>query len=166
MSVRDRSPRRSIACAAVVLVCACGPSRAPEERSTATRVVVHGTRGANASRRWGEFVLGGASDPTIPFFGDAGHTVAVAADAGVASGEAAWLVAHIDDGPDGLHPMDTASVRALSARGPDGIRGVVPVLRSGDPSRAPFARRVLERVAIRACGRLGLVRAMLVGGWL
>ncbi len=100
--------------------------------------------------------------PTEPSV-DAGYTdsgvlmdlgpPAVRADAGVRSGEIAWLVTHIADDPEPARGGESDEVRRLAAIGADGIHATAEVFRVGDPRRVPFARRVIERVATAQCHR-------------
>lgn len=71
--------------------------------------------------------------------------------AGIAAGETAWLVAHLADDPDPANPRESEAVRRLAAMGEAGLRAAVEVFRVGDARRAPFARRVFERVVERRC---------------
>lgn len=88
---------------------------------------------------------GGASDAA--YFRD------VAIEARVASAETAWLTAHLADGPDRANPRDSDAVRRLAQMGPEGVLAVAEVFRVRDTRRMPFARRVIERVALRRCLR-------------
>lgn len=88
---------------------------------------------------------GGASDAALF------HDVAI--EARVASAETAWLTAHLADSPDRANPRDSDAVRRLAQLGPDGVLAVAEVLRVRDTRRMPFARRVIERVAVRRCLR-------------
>jgi hypothetical protein len=85
--------------------------------------------------------------------GGAPASIALRSDAGIASAELAWLVAHLADEPDRSHQGDSDAVRRLVRAGPPGVHAVAEVLRAGDARRAPFARRVLERVALERCRR-------------
>jgi hypothetical protein len=85
--------------------------------------------------------------------GGAPAGIALRADAGVASAEVAWLVAHLAEEPDRANPRESDAVRRLARAGPAGVHAVAEVLRAGDALRAPFARRVLERVALERCRR-------------
>jgi hypothetical protein len=78
---------------------------------------------------------------------------AVTVEAAVFSGETAWLVAHLADEPDPSHGGDSDSVRRLSQMGAEGVLAVAEVFRVGDVRRIPYARRVIERVALRRCLR-------------
>jgi hypothetical protein len=77
--------------------------------------------------------------------------VMVSADAGARAAELAWLVTRIDEDADRAGPAGPHNVRALAAYGVDGVRALVPVLRAGDARRGPYAHRVLELAAMRAC---------------
>ncbi len=84
---------------------------------------------------------------------DAAYFHDVPVEARVASAETAWLTAHLADGPDRANPRDSDAVRRLSQMGPEGVLAVAEVFRVRDTRRMPFARRVIERVAIRRCLR-------------
>lgn len=71
----------------------------------------------------------------------------------VAASELSWLVAHLADDPSPAHTGESDNVMRLSARGAEGARAAAEVFRVGDANRAPFARRVIERVAARQCRR-------------
>lgn len=88
---------------------------------------------------------GGAAD--VEMFRD------VSVEARVASAETAWLTAHLADGPDRANPRESDAVRRLSQLGPEGVLAVAEVFRVRDTRRMPFARRVVERVALRRCLR-------------
>ena len=75
----------------------------------------------------------------------------VSLEARVASGEIAWLVAHLADNAERAHPGDSDAARRLAQMGPEGVRAVAEVFRVGDTARIPFARRVIERVVARRC---------------
>lgn len=73
-------------------------------------------------------------------------------DAGFSQAELAWEVAHLPDMPPGtMRTLETNSVLLLTRRGAEGVRAVSTVFSAGDGTRVPFARRVLEHVADRAC---------------
>ena len=98
----------------------------------------------------------------------AGDGASVGARLRRSSPEVAWLVAHMADEPDPARHGDSDAVRRLAAYGPEGVRAAVEVFRVGDARRVPFARRVLERAALRSCrsdqGRAGArVRWMVTG---
>ncbi len=80
---------------------------------------------------------------------DAGPVVY--SDAGTRAAELAWLVTRIDEGADSAGPAGPPNVRALVGYGPDGARALVPLFRAGDARRVPFARKVIEGLARRAC---------------
>ncbi len=67
--------------------------------------------------------------------------------------ERAWLVAHLADDPDTSRAGESDAVRRLAAEGGDGVAVVAEVFRVGDEERLPFARRVVERVALARCRR-------------
>lgn len=69
----------------------------------------------------------------------------------VEASELAWLVAHLADDPSPTHLGESDNVVRLAARGAAGARAAAEVFRVGDARRAPFARRVIERVALRRC---------------
>ncbi len=79
---------------------------------------------------------------------------AVAGEAGRSprsSPEVAWLVAHLADDPNPARLGDSDAVRRLVARRSEGVDAAVEVFRVGDARRVPFARRVIEGVALRSC---------------
>lgn len=82
--------------------------------------------------------------------------------------ERAWLVAHLADEPDPARVGESDAVRRLAAEGGDGVTTVAEVFRVGDEERLPFARRVVERVALSRCrrdrARAGRVLAVLQRG--
>lgn len=82
-----------------------------------------------------------------------GGDASTVSEASVASSETAWLTAHLADDPDPAHPGESDAVRRLAQQGGVGVRAAAEVFRVGDARRAPFARRVLERVARRQCRR-------------
>lgn len=90
---------------------------------------------------------------------DEGLDAAVASDAVAAevgrparsSPEVAWLVAHLADDPNPARLGDSDAVRRLVAHGSEGVSAAVEVFRVGDTRRVPFARRVIEGVALRSC---------------
>jgi hypothetical protein len=141
-----------------VLACG-GPQRVGAGRALASEgaIVIPGEADAG---------LDAALEIRAEHAGDGGPGVAISADAGVASGELAWLIAHIGDDPDRVHSADSPNVRALAARGAEGVRAVAPLLRRGDAGRARFARRVLERVMARACGSRDRLRLQRLALWL
>ena len=107
------------------------------------------------------------SEPRSERRADAGAvlgTVAVASDAGIESAETAWLVTHLADDPDPARGGESDAARRLARRGAEGVRAVVEVFRVGDPRRTPFARRVIETVALQRCHHDRLRAARLVAG--
>lgn len=90
----------------------------------------------------------------------------VRADAAVGSGERAWLVAHISDDPDRSHVGESPNVRSLAALGADGVHAVAALFARGEGNRVPFARRVIERVAQRACREYGFTYTQRLIAWL
>ena len=100
--------------------------------------------------------LGSRDTVAHPVEGDGGAAEGYAdasVEARVAGAETAWLVAHLADEPERANPRDSDAVRRLVALGGPGVAAVAEVFRVGDARRAPFARRVVERVATRRCLR-------------
>lgn len=91
---------------------------------------------------------------------------AARSDASLGGGERSWLVAHIADDPDRSHAGESPNVRSLAALGAEGIRSVSALFARGEGSRVPFARRVVERVAQRACREYGFVYTQRLIAWL
>lgn len=93
-----------------------------------------------------------ASDGAV---GDASSDVAsfddVPLDARLARAETAWLASHLADPADRANPRENDAVRRLSQLGGEGVVTVAEVFRVRDARRLPFARRVVERVALRRC---------------
>jgi hypothetical protein len=92
-------------------------------------------------------------DPvSTPYDAATASDAAVAVDAAPRTNpEVAWLTAHLADTPDPSHVGESDAVRRLATMGSEGILAVAEVFRVGDARRVPFARRVLERVALRRC---------------
>jgi len=98
---------------------------------------------------------GPEAEATTDAEGDAGSAMdAAVEDTGRlvrSSPEVAWLVAHLADDPNPARLGDSDAMRRLVARGAEGVSAAVEVFRVGDATRVPYARRVLEGVALRHC---------------
>lgn len=90
---------------------------------------------------------GGGGDSSV----DAAMFVDAPLDARLARAETAWLASHLGDPADRANPRENDAVRRLSQLGGEGVIAVAEVFRVRDTRRLPFARRVIERVALRRC---------------